>query len=170
MKLSMSFTSNGNEFSKTCLKSSYPSEKNEKNLIDDVMSTISSHLLQTTFLSTPSTLRRFSATPPRHHNISSSPNHFRINAKIREIFMPTLRSTMTEGKAEGDSGGRQCRRRSGDNAMEMAVVGEEGMEKEKGRGRSEKMAAVEFAGGSKKEEGAVDRRRRRGRVRGVCGG
>ncbi|KAM7280894.1 hypothetical protein ACFE04_008028 [Oxalis oulophora] len=58
----------------------------------------SSHLLQTTFLSTPSSLRRSSATPPRHHNISSSPNHFRIHAKIREIFMPALSSTMTEGK------------------------------------------------------------------------
>ncbi|KAK9713753.1 hypothetical protein RND81_06G049500 [Saponaria officinalis] len=65
---------------------------------------MASNLLTTNFLPSTTTLRR---TPPsslstRHHGPT------RIHAKIREIFMPALSSTMTEGKivswikSEGD--------------------------------------------------------------------
>ncbi|KAL4279877.1 hypothetical protein GQ457_03G029130 [Hibiscus cannabinus] len=61
------------------------------------------HILQTSFLPSTSTLRRspISASKARSHSL-------RVKAKIREIFMPALSSTMTEGKivswmkSEGD--------------------------------------------------------------------
>ncbi|OIT36168.1 PREDICTED: dihydrolipoyllysine-residue acetyltransferase component 5 of pyruvate dehydrogenase complex, chloroplastic [Nicotiana attenuata] len=55
---------------------------------------MSSHLLQTTFIpTTPITLRRASIFPATHLRRTHV-----IESKIREIFMPALSSTMTEGK------------------------------------------------------------------------
>ncbi|GAY39646.1 hypothetical protein CUMW_046030 [Citrus unshiu] len=62
------------------------------------------HLLQTTFLPSSSPLIRQNQT----HILRISGSRTRVNAKIREIFMPALSSTMTEGKivswvrSEGD--------------------------------------------------------------------
>ncbi|CAK8573243.1 unnamed protein product [Lathyrus sativus] len=64
-----------------------------------------SHLLQTPFLPSSTVLRR---TPTSLHRTSTPTNNFVVRAKIREIFMPALSSTMTEGKivswikSEGD--------------------------------------------------------------------
>ncbi|XP_058769977.1 dihydrolipoyllysine-residue acetyltransferase component 5 of pyruvate dehydrogenase complex, chloroplastic [Vicia villosa] len=64
-----------------------------------------SQLLQTPFLHSTTVLRR---TPTSLHRTSTPTNHFVVRAKIREIFMPALSSTMTEGKivswikSEGD--------------------------------------------------------------------
>ncbi|KAG6672453.1 hypothetical protein I3843_16G061300 [Carya illinoinensis] len=65
------------------------------------------HLLNTSFIPSSSTLRRASPSlQVRGHQRSRVPA--RIDAKIREIFMPALSSTMTEGKivswvrSEGD--------------------------------------------------------------------
>ncbi|CAN4119542.1 unnamed protein product [Withania somnifera] len=53
-----------------------------------------SHLLQSTFIpTTPTTLRRFPVFPTTHLRKTHV-----IESKIREIFMPALSSTMTEGK------------------------------------------------------------------------
>ncbi|XP_009792010.1 dihydrolipoyllysine-residue acetyltransferase component 5 of pyruvate dehydrogenase complex, chloroplastic [Nicotiana sylvestris] len=55
---------------------------------------MSSHLLQTTFMpTTPIALRRASIFPATHLRRTHV-----IESKIREIFMPALSSTMTEGK------------------------------------------------------------------------
>ncbi|KAM3305913.1 dihydrolipoyllysine-residue acetyltransferase component 5 of pyruvate dehydrogenase complex [Capsicum chacoense] len=63
-----------------------------------------SHLLQSTFIpTTPTTLRRCSVFPTTHLRKTHV-----VESKIREIFMPALSSTMTEGKiviwvkSEGD--------------------------------------------------------------------
>ncbi|KAL9449457.1 hypothetical protein AB3S75_011396 [Citrus x aurantiifolia] len=62
------------------------------------------HLLQTTFLPSSSPLIRRNQT----YILRISGSRTRVNAKIREIFMPALSSTMTEGKivswvrSEGD--------------------------------------------------------------------
>ncbi|KAH9692136.1 Dihydrolipoyllysine-residue acetyltransferase component 5 of pyruvate dehydrogenase complex [Citrus sinensis] len=62
------------------------------------------HLLQTTFLPSSSPLIRQNQT----HILRISGSRTRVSAKIREIFMPALSSTMTEGKivswvrSEGD--------------------------------------------------------------------
>nr|ACJ85730.1 unknown [Medicago truncatula] len=61
-----------------------------------------SHLLQTSFLSSSTVVRR---TPT---SLYRTTNRIIVRAKIREIFMPALSSTMTEGKivswikSEGD--------------------------------------------------------------------
>ncbi|KAG5575361.1 hypothetical protein H5410_055495 [Solanum commersonii] len=53
-----------------------------------------SHLLQSTFIpTTPTTLRRRSVFPTTHLRKTHV-----VESKIREIFMPALSSTMTEGK------------------------------------------------------------------------
>ncbi|WMV53996.1 hypothetical protein MTR67_047381 [Solanum verrucosum] len=53
-----------------------------------------SHLLQSTFIpTTPTTLRRRSVFPTAHLRRTHV-----VESKIREIFMPALSSTMTEGK------------------------------------------------------------------------
>lgn len=64
------------------------------------------HLLNTSFLPTTTTIRRTAAiSPPYAQTRIKKPV---IQAKIREIFMPALSSTMTEGKivswvkSEGD--------------------------------------------------------------------
>ncbi|KAL5069588.1 hypothetical protein RYX36_020475 [Vicia faba] len=64
-----------------------------------------SQLLQTPFLHSTTVLRR---TPTSLHRTSTPTNNLVVRAKIREIFMPALSSTMTEGKivswikSEGD--------------------------------------------------------------------
>ncbi|KAE9618357.1 hypothetical protein Lal_00047641 [Lupinus albus] len=65
------------------------------------------HILHTPFLTSSTSLRRNpNITQSRSSSSSSSPNV--VRAKIREIFMPALSSTMTEGKivswlkSEGD--------------------------------------------------------------------
>ncbi|KAK8579850.1 hypothetical protein V6N13_143015 [Hibiscus sabdariffa] len=61
------------------------------------------HILQTSFLPSTSTLRRAPISASKRRSQS-----LRVKAKIREIFMPALSSTMTEGKivswmkSEGD--------------------------------------------------------------------
>ncbi|KAF7811948.1 dihydrolipoyllysine-residue acetyltransferase component 5 of pyruvate dehydrogenase complex, chloroplastic [Senna tora] len=67
------------------------------------------HLLNTSFLpSSSSALRRKPILPPSFHAVSGNRSRTQIQAKIREIFMPALSSTMTEGKivswvkSEGD--------------------------------------------------------------------
>ncbi|MCE0481617.1 hypothetical protein HAX54_039492 [Datura stramonium] len=53
-----------------------------------------SHLLQSTFIpTTPTTLRRSAVVPTTHLRRTHV-----VESKIREIFMPALSSTMTEGK------------------------------------------------------------------------
>ncbi|KAJ6764019.1 DIHYDROLIPOAMIDE ACETYL/SUCCINYL-TRANSFERASE-RELATED [Salix purpurea] len=64
--------------------------------------------LQTTFLTSSSSLRQKPRLSSWASHISSSRARTRVHAKIREIFMPALSSTMTEGKivswvkSEGD--------------------------------------------------------------------
>jgi pyruvate dehydrogenase E2 component (dihydrolipoamide acetyltransferase) len=64
--------------------------------------------LQTTFLTSSSSLRQKPCLSSWASHISSSRTRTRVHAKIREIFMPALSSTMTEGKivswvkSEGD--------------------------------------------------------------------
>ncbi|XP_062101333.1 dihydrolipoyllysine-residue acetyltransferase component 5 of pyruvate dehydrogenase complex, chloroplastic [Humulus lupulus] len=65
------------------------------------------HLLNTSFVPSSQTLRRNPYLPPGV-SISGRRSRARVHAKIREIFMPALSSTMTEGKivswvkSEGD--------------------------------------------------------------------
>ncbi|KAL3574253.1 hypothetical protein D5086_024866 [Populus alba] len=64
--------------------------------------------LQTTFLTSSSSLRQKPCLSSWASHISTSRTRTRVHAKIREIFMPALSSTMTEGKivswvrSEGD--------------------------------------------------------------------
>ncbi|KAK4253006.1 hypothetical protein QN277_010846 [Acacia crassicarpa] len=66
------------------------------------------HLLNTSFLPSSSALHRKPIFPPSFRAASGNRARTQIQAKIREIFMPALSSTMTEGKivswvkSEGD--------------------------------------------------------------------
>ncbi|PSS00155.1 Dihydrolipoyllysine-residue acetyltransferase component 5 of pyruvate dehydrogenase [Actinidia chinensis var. chinensis] len=67
------------------------------------------HLFNSTLTSSSPSLRRFSTvSKPSLNPITTTRRKMRIQAKIREIFMPALSSTMTEGKivswirSEGD--------------------------------------------------------------------
>ncbi|POO00231.1 Lipoamide Acyltransferase [Trema orientale] len=66
------------------------------------------HLLNTSFVPSSQTLRRSPNLPPGVPALSARRSRPRVHCKIREIFMPALSSTMTEGKivswvkSEGD--------------------------------------------------------------------